>query len=169
MKQNSKWHQVGLSFFNYYNDARSNKYWVTECSFVLAYIPGVAWSITSTVIYCVTDQGIKKYYVWCNVLTRTTVTLFYYVNTIPSTVRSMTPEIEVFNAYFMSQTVSVLYPNCKFSLYAHRRYSIVRVCGRGQLKCDGTRAENRFLLSVKRRSPFNILTLWRGNYFFFKF
>ena len=24
--KNSKWHQVGLLFFNYYNDARSNKY-----------------------------------------------------------------------------------------------------------------------------------------------
>ena len=27
-------------------------------------------------------------------------------------------------------------------------------CGRGQLKCDGTRAENRFRLSAKRTSPF---------------
>ena len=26
MKQNSKWHQVGLLFFNYHNDARSNKH-----------------------------------------------------------------------------------------------------------------------------------------------
>jgi len=26
--------------------------------------------------------------------------------------------------------------------------------GRGQLKCDGTRAENRFRLSAKRTSPF---------------
>jgi len=25
-KKNSKWHQVGLSFFNYYNNARSNKH-----------------------------------------------------------------------------------------------------------------------------------------------
>ena len=24
--KNSKWHQVGLSFFSYYNDARSNKH-----------------------------------------------------------------------------------------------------------------------------------------------
>jgi len=28
------------------------------------------------------------------------------------------------------------------------------VCGRGQLKCDGSRAEIRFRLSVKRTSPF---------------
>ena len=27
-------------------------------------------------------------------------------------------------------------------------------CGRGQLKCDGTRAETRFRLSAKRTSPF---------------
>ena len=27
-------------------------------------------------------------------------------------------------------------------------------CGRGQLKCDGTRAEARFRLSAKRTSPF---------------
>jgi len=27
-------------------------------------------------------------------------------------------------------------------------------CSRGQLKCDGTRAENRFRLSTKRTSPF---------------
>ena len=26
--------------------------------------------------------------------------------------------------------------------------------GRGQLKCDGTRTETRFLLSAKRTSPF---------------
>ena len=51
----------------------------------------------------------------CNVLTGNTVTVFYYVNTIASTVRSMTPEIEIFNAYLISQTVSVLYPNWKFS------------------------------------------------------
>jgi hypothetical protein len=28
------------------------------------------------------------------------------------------------------------------------------VCGRGQLKCDGTHTETRFRLSVKRTSPF---------------
>jgi len=27
-------------------------------------------------------------------------------------------------------------------------------CGRGQLKCDGTRAETRLRLSAKRTSPF---------------
>ena len=26
VKYNNKWHQVGLLFFNYYNDARSNKH-----------------------------------------------------------------------------------------------------------------------------------------------
>jgi len=35
----------------------------------------------------------------------------------------------------------------------------VFVC-RGQLKCDGTRTEIRFLLSAKRRSPFK--STWRG-------
>jgi len=28
------------------------------------------------------------------------------------------------------------------------------ICCRGQLKCDGTRAETRFRLSTKRTSPF---------------
>jgi len=33
--------------------------------------------------------------------------------------------------------------------------ALIRVrCGRGQLKCDGTRAETRFRLSAKRTSPF---------------
>ena len=31
-----------------------------------------------------------------------------------------------------------------------------KLAGRGQLKCDGTRAETRFLLSAKRTSPFNM-------------
>jgi len=30
----------------------------------------------------------------------------------------------------------------------------VKTCGRGQLKCHGTRAETRFRLSAKRTSPF---------------
>ena len=30
------------------------------------------------------------------------------------------------------------------------------ICFRGQLKCDGTRAETRFRLSVKRTSPFKL-------------
>ena len=33
-------------------------------------------------------------------------------------------------------------------------YPVVRACSRGQLKCDGTRAETRFRLSAKRTSPF---------------
>jgi hypothetical protein len=33
-------------------------------------------------------------------------------------------------------------------------YCRVCICGRGQLKCDGTRAETRFRLSAKRTSPF---------------
>ena len=33
------------------------------------------------------------------------------------------------------------------------RVSVINVC-RGQLKCDGTRAETRFRLSAKRTSPF---------------
>jgi hypothetical protein len=32
--------------------------------------------------------------------------------------------------------------------------SCLSKCGRGQLKCDGTRAEIRFRLSAKRASPF---------------
>jgi hypothetical protein len=52
---------------------------------------------------------------WRNVLTVNIVTIFYYVNTMPSKVRSMTPEIEMFNAYYVSQRVSVLCPNYKFS------------------------------------------------------
>ena len=33
-------------------------------------------------------------------------------------------------------------------------YFLFRITGRGQLKCDGTRAETRFRLSAKRTSPF---------------
>ena len=35
-----------------------------------------------------------------------------------------------------------------------RRENRTVSCGRGQLKCDGTRAETRFRLSAKRTSPF---------------
>jgi len=34
--------------------------------------------------------------------------------------------------------------------------------GRGQLKCDGTRAETRFRLSAKRTSPFK--SAWRRQF-----
>ena len=33
-------------------------------------------------------------------------------------------------------------------------YAFTEDVGRGQLKCDGTRTETRFLLSAKRTSPF---------------
>jgi len=33
-------------------------------------------------------------------------------------------------------------------------YIMEYIVGRGQLKCDGTRAETRFRLSAKRTSPF---------------
>jgi len=33
-------------------------------------------------------------------------------------------------------------------------YTYAYILGRGQLKCDGTRAENRLRLSAKRKSPF---------------
>jgi len=41
-------------------------------------------------------------------------------------------------------------------LHVHTRICIVHRCFtvRGQLKCDGTRAETRFRLSAKRTSPF---------------
>jgi hypothetical protein len=35
-----------------------------------------------------------------------------------------------------------------------RREECTSLCGRGQLKCDGTRAETRFHLLAKRTSPF---------------
>jgi len=37
---------------------------------------------------------------------------------------------------------------------AASRHKIIILLGRGQLKCDGTRAETRFRLSAKRTSPF---------------
>ena len=33
---------------------------------------------------------------------------------------------------------------------------LIRIVGRGQLKCDGTRAETSFRLSAKRTSPFKL-------------
>ena len=41
--------------------------------------------------------------------------------------------------------------------YIHTAFSYIlsyKLSGRLRLKCDGTRAENRFLLSAKRTSPF---------------
>ena len=70
MKYNSKWHQVGLLFFNYYNDARCNKHkilssisvrasqswvcillwftfpyisWDIDCEFLFLYFHGDLW------------------------------------------------------------------------------------------------------------------------------
>ena len=35
-------------------------------------------------------------------------------------------------------------------------YFLCQPVGRARLKCDGTRAENRFVLSAKRTSPFKL-------------
>jgi len=45
----------------------------------------------------------------------------------------------------------------RFGTYAALRLHMAHVYTslRGQLKCDGTRAETRFRLSVKRTSPFS--------------
>ena len=41
-----------------------------------------------------------------------------------------------------------------FSSYLLILFKNILACGRGHLKCDGTRAETRFRLSAKRASPF---------------
>ena len=47
----------------------------------------------------------------------------------------------------------VLFSN-QVSMSNHRADRVGLSVGRGQLKCDGTRAETRFRLSTKRRNPF---------------
>jgi len=37
-----------------------------------------------------------------------------------------------------------------------QHYIHILICGSGQLKCDGTRAETRFHLSAKQMSPFKL-------------
>jgi len=41
-----------------------------------------------------------------------------------------------------------------YDFMSSTRFVGSRLCCRGQLKCDGTRAETRFRLSAKRTSPF---------------
>jgi hypothetical protein len=55
-------------------------------------------------------------------------------------------------------TVQTIFPQ-KWDIYWCRRTCLCLplrcfTCSRGQLKCDGTRAETRFRLSAKRTSPF---------------
>ena len=54
--------------------------------------------------------------------------------------------------YFVNQPVHV---SGIFVAHHQEVYCIYTKTGRGQLKCDGTRAETRFRLSAKRTSPFN--------------
>jgi len=49
-----------------------------------------------------------------------------------------------------TEEINYLEPHCIFNIYSR----IIFLGRRGQLKCDGTRAETRFRLSVKWTSPF---------------
>jgi hypothetical protein len=59
--------------------------------------------------------------------------------------------------YLFSSTLYVILSENKvYMAYNLSSNEPRRGCGsRRQLKCDGTRAENRFRLSAKRTSPFN--------------
>ena len=70
------------------------------------------------------------------------------------------------NHYSRGYDITIKYSKCvSVALafqHAKRMRRIIVICGlcgsRLRLKCDGTRAETRFRLSVKRTSPFNHLT-----------
>ena len=57
-----------------------------------------------------------------------------------------------------------LYPDFHTPLLRHLKHQTARswsslllcITSRGQLKCDGTRAETKFCLSAKRTSPFKL-------------
>ena len=52
------------------------------------------------------------------------------------------------------RTITLCYSVCVVITYISREIPVTTLVGRLRLKCDGTRAENRFRLSAKRTSQF---------------
>ena len=52
------------------------------------------------------------------------------------------------------RTITLCYSVCVVITYISREIPVTTLVGRLRLKCDGTRAENRFRLSAKWTSPF---------------
>ena len=62
---------------------------------------------------------------------------------------------QIFSPEFRAQTHRHIYPFLKSMRHVTRQYTnTTTTSSSGQLKCDGTRAENRFRLSAKRLNPF---------------